>query len=275
MTSTGSIPFPAYFNKLSKIYPRQTGNATFSLFKASIEDLDPPITASSIVHDNAAGPATAISAVLNPATTITPQQIHITDSTLGMIEAVTDLISTQKWPTAKASVMDSHNLTFPNDMFTHSITNLSIFTFQDGVKCLQEIHRTIQPSAGVALVSTWKRFAVIEIIHRAQKIIRPDLPLMKIPHPEYMEEGYLAGQMVKAGFEESKIKIVEKSVVVKGDDRDGLVDFMAGDFTKPARTGWEDDEVKRWGGALSDAVAIEEKENGGIKFEAWIAIVKK
>ncbi len=113
------------------------------------------------------------------------------------------MITTKMWSTlATASVMDSHSLSFLNNKFTHSITNFSIFAFRDPVKCLKEVYRTLIPDGkGVALVSTWKRFAVIEIIHRAQDKVRPDLPLMKVPQPEFMREGYLKHRMIKAGFE--------------------------------------------------------------------------
>lgn len=258
MSSSTPLPFPTYFEKLSKIYPKQTSNSTLSIFKQTLPDIDPPITATSAIVPH-----------------ITPQEIQITDSVPAMVDAATDLISTQHWEYAKASVMDSQAFTFSDGAFTHSITNFSIFTFQDAAKSVHEIYRTIRPSGGVALVSTWKRFGVIEVVHRAQKAVRPDPPLMKVPHPEFTQEGYLEGMIVEAGFEKGKVKVLEKSVVVTGEERDGLVDFMAGHFTAPARNGWTDEEVAGWGNALEDAVLAEERDPGGVRFDTWVVIARK
>ena len=191
-----------------------------------------------------------------------------------MIDAASELISARQWESVKAFVMDSHSLQFADHTFTHSITNFSIFTFADALKCLQEIHRTVKVG-GTAVVTTWKRFGVVEVIHQAQKAVRPDLPLMEVPHPEFLEKGYLARQLIEAGSEGGKMKVVEKSVVARGEDLDGLVNFMSGGFTAPARAGWGDDDAKRWNEALADAVDREKKEHGGIKMEAWVAIARK
>ena len=173
--------------------------------------------------------------------------------------------------------MDSHKLKLYDDSITHSITNFSIFTFKDPVQCLSEIHRTLQPDGkGVALVSTWKRFAVIEVVHRAQKLIRPDLPLMKVPQPGFMREGYLKEKMIEAGLAADKVKVVQRSATIRGEDRDGLVKFMKGDFTKPARAGWTEEELGRWNNAVDEAVEEEQKANEyGVRFEAWVALATK
>ncbi|CZT51467.1 uncharacterized protein RSE6_12614 [Rhynchosporium secalis] len=54
---------PAYFNKLSKTYALETGNATLNLFATLVSHLA-PITPNSIIHDNASGPGTATSVIL-------------------------------------------------------------------------------------------------------------------------------------------------------------------------------------------------------------------
>ncbi len=72
------------------------------------------------------------------------------------------------------------------------------------------------------------------------------------------------------------MRVVQRSTTIRGEGRDGLVEFMKGDFTKPARAGWTDEEIARWGAALDEAVEEEERANEyGIRFEAWVALAKK
>ena len=282
--TSGGVPFHDYFTSLAYTYPKQTGNSTRYIFEACVKDLEPPITEKSTVHDNAAGPATATKALHDHHPH--PFHIEVTDSVPAMIDAATDALACCGWQMGTQwegedvityKVMDSHDLKLADNSITHSLTNFSIFTFKDPVQCLREIHRTLQPDGkGVALVSTWKRFAVIEVVHRAQRLVRPDLPLMKIPQPWFLREGYLKDMMVEAGFEAEKVRVVQRSVIIRGRDRDGLVEFMKGDFTKPARAGWTEEEAGRWSDAVDQAVEEEEKANEyGMRFEAWVALAKK
>ena len=63
-----------------------------------------------------------------------------------------------------SKVMNSQELDFPDAYFTHSITNFSIFNFQDALAGVREIHRTLKPS-GQAVITTWERFGIGEVIH--------------------------------------------------------------------------------------------------------------
>lgn len=122
-----SISFPEYFTALAKDYARQTGNSTHDLFRAALDELSKFITPESIIHDNAAGPGTATSVLLEKYGPSDLPTTLVTDFNAAMISEA----QTMYRPVGKvtAEVMDSHSLSFPNDHFTHSILNFSIFTF--------------------------------------------------------------------------------------------------------------------------------------------------
>lgn len=270
------LPFPEYFSVLAGNYARQTGNSTRRLFDASFDDINAllPITKDSVIHDNAAGPGTATSVIVDKFSAEPGlPKILVTDNVPPMVTAAKD--SFQGWPEIETQVVDSLSLEgIPDNNFTHSILNFSIFTFMDPLKGLQEIHRTLQPG-GLAALITWRHFGAGHIIHAAQAIVRPDLPAMRIPHPEFMNEGVLADLAIQAGFEKSDFKESERNIVVNGVDLEGLKGFMLGDFTKPARAGWTEEEEARWPEAIAKALEKELGEFGGVRFVSWVVLAIK
>lgn len=170
--------------------------------------------------------------------------------------------------------MDSHELTFPDSTFTTSITNFSIANFQNPLKCLQEVRRTLKPD-GLAIVATWKRFTVANLVHTAQQAVRPDAQLMKVPGAQFLMEGNLRDLVVKAGFPSEGVQAWNISTTLQGEAIAGLREFMLGDFTVSARAGWTDEEEAKWEGAIDSAMEEEKTKNGGIKMEAWIITAVK
>jgi hypothetical protein len=98
---------------------------------------------------------------------------------------------------------------------------------------------------------------------------------MTLPRPEFLEEGVLAGMVVEAGFEEGKVRVLRKSVVVGGEDLEGLRGVLLGGFTKPARTGWSEEEEGRWEGVVEEVLREEVEAQGGVVFEAWVVLARK
>ncbi|KAH7409009.1 S-adenosyl-L-methionine-dependent methyltransferase [Cadophora sp. MPI-SDFR-AT-0126] len=265
---------PAYFNKLSQVYPRQSGNSTADLF-ASITDYLAPITASSVIHDNASGPGTATGVILKNLKPEDYPTVIVTDMVPAMIEAFnSDVAKTNGTSKLIGVVMKSETLDFPDEHFTHSITNFSIFNFVDPVICVKEIHRTLKPS-GQAVITTWKTFAIGDLIHETQRRIRPDLPLMKVSGAEYHSVDAVIDVMMKAGFEKEGIKVLSPTVVVTGEKLEGLTEFGSGPFTDSARSGWTDEEKGKWKEVLLQVLEEKKQEYGGLKFEAWALVATK
>ena len=270
------LPFPKYFSALAANYAQHTGNSTRRSFELAFNDIQAakPITKESLVHDNAAGPGTATSVLVDKFSRDELPKILVTDNVPPMIQGAKETFS--GWPQIEARLADSLNLhDIPADHFTHSILNFSVFAFADPLKGLQEIHRTLKPG-GVAALLTWKRFGAGEIVHAAQALVRPDLPPMKIPHPEFFREGVLKESAIEAGFDTSTIQVSQQDVVVRGPELDnGLKNFLLGDFTRPARAGWTEEEAGRWPEVVNQAIQNESAVHGGVKFETWVVLAKK
>jgi hypothetical protein len=230
--------------------------------------------------------------------------MYITDINPAMVDAArTTLDKAAKEGrcgcTITYDVADSADLDAPSspacpdsNSLSHSILNFSIFTLADPVAGVREMYRTLRPptpqssfssapnpnaAGGLAILTSWRRFPVASIIHRAQALVRPDLPSMRIPRPEFMREGELERVALEAGFTSARMDVIIEDLLVREGTPEfaGLRSFMLGDFTKLAREGWTEQDVARWPQALEKAISEELGKYGGIKFEAWIVLAQK
>ena len=273
-----NLPVPDYFTKLAKHYARQTGDSTRRAFIESWDDINAlkPITSSSVIHDNAAGPGTAMSVVvdrLTAAGSAVPEAL-VTDNVAAMVDAAREMFKAHGGVVAVEN-MDSQDLgAVPDGRFTHSLLSFSVFLLPDATKALREMRRTLQ-DGGVAALLTWKRFGASQVIHAAQRLVRPDGALMALPGKHFMDEGVLAQTARDAGFDAAAMQVLEKTVLVRGEQLEGLKSFFFSDFTKPARKEWTPEEEARWPEVLEQALKEETDKYGGVKFEVWVVLCKK
>ena len=272
------IGTPSYFSSLSSTYALQTGNSTTDLFKAVLPRIQEvhPLTSSSAVHDNAAGPGSASAAILAALKKEDwPREILITDNNADMIKNAAEAFKVVEGVECK--VLDSQELEgLAEGRYTHSIMNVSLFLLKDPVAAMARVHDTLQPS-GLAVVTTWSRFGAAHIIHAAQRAIRPDLPLMPVPPAQFASLEYLGETAERAGFEKGKIETFNKSgVVEEGKWLDGLRGFFRDSpLAKMARRGWSGEDEERWMDEIEKAIQKEVKEYGGVFFEGAVMIARK
>lgn len=223
-----------------------------------------------MIHDNASGPGTATSVILKDLSRDAYPKVIATDMVPAMIETFNSTIVEPNADLDKFAgiVMKSEKLDFPDEYFTHSITNFSIFNFVDQQASVSEIYRTLKPS-GQAVITTWKYFGIGEVIHETQRRIRPDLPLMQYSGAQWHCADAVVDLMTKAGFEKGNIEILSRTVVASGEDFEGLTEFATGPFTEPARAEWTDDERERWTDVLRKVLDEKKREYGGVVFEGW------
>ncbi|KAF4421225.1 hypothetical protein F53441_14361 [Fusarium austroafricanum] len=270
------LPFSSFFSAFAATYLQQTGKSTYRVFESAFDEIQKikPFDKDSVVHDNAAGPGIAALVIAHKLSDDEVPNILVTDNVPPMVQGAKD--SFISWPQIEAKIMDSMDLEgIPDNHFTHNILNFSIYTLAEPLKGAQEIYRTLKPG-GLAVISCWKRFGVGELIHAAQAIVRPDLPPVKMPHPEFFQEGVLEKTTSEAGFDSSKFKLLEDSIIASGPElEEGLKQFMLGDLMRPARAGYTDEEEKRWPEAVDEVLEKEVEAYGGIKFESWVLLAQK
>ncbi|KAH7312213.1 S-adenosyl-L-methionine-dependent methyltransferase [Stachybotrys elegans] len=280
-TQHPQLPLPDYFSKFAAMYARGTGHATLNILgdviTGDIQTSDSPIGPESVVHDTASGPGIGAAALVAhlPKDKL-PKEVLVSDNVPPMVEAARNSLVASPLPSVKCQVLDSQDLSsIPDGYFTHSINNFSIFTFTRPVEAVRETYRTLRPG-GLAVITCWRRFAPMFIVHAAQKMIRPDLPLTPTPSPQFFEDGVLQKVVEEAGFPSAGIAVTTKElVIVDEDNKAGLSAFMSGPLMQAARQGYTEEEKGRWSEAISHAVKSEVEQFGGIRFEAYVLLATK
>ena len=147
-SSTTATPYSSH-------YERMSGNCTRLLAAQMISHVNPPITGSSYILDNACGPGI----VSEQIKLLYPEaKILATDLAPGKIEEVQSAIKTNRWGEMKTEILDVRDLaTLKDETFTHVITNLGMPVPRDinsSPKIVSEMFRVLK-RGGVAVMSTW------------------------------------------------------------------------------------------------------------------------
>jgi ubiquinone/menaquinone biosynthesis C-methylase UbiE len=275
------LPLPYYFDKFASFYVRQTGQSTLIILAGvilnNVQTSAHPIGPDSVVQDTAAGPGIGAAALVTCLSKDQlPKKMLVSDSAPPMVEAARVSLKASPLPEVDCKVLDSQDLASePDNYFTHSINNFSIFAFVNPTDVIRETYRTLKPG-GLAVVTCWRRFAPMFIVHAAQKKIRPDLPLMPTPSPEFYEEGVLQQVVEAGGFAKDNITVVDELLVVDDDDNiAGLTMLMSGPMMSKARDGYTEEEQAKWTECISQSVKEEVAQFGGIRFEAYVLLATK
>lgn len=276
-----NLPMPGYFSKFAGIYVRQTGQSTLKILADVIVDnvqtSARPIGPDSVVHDTAAGPGIGAAALVArlPKDQL-PKEVLVSDNVPMMVSAASESLAASPLPHVDCKELDSQDLSsVPDDYFTHSINNFSIFTFVRPADAVRESYRTLRPG-GLAVITCWRRFAPVFIVHAAQKRIRPDLPPMLMPSPEFCEEGVVQKVVEESGFVKDAITVTDKVLVVDDEENiAGLTMLMSGPMMAKAREGYTEEEEARWVESVKQSVKEEVQQFGGIRFEAYILLATK
>ncbi|CZR63645.1 uncharacterized protein PAC_13542 [Phialocephala subalpina] len=275
------LPLPDYFSKFASIYVRQTGNSTLNILAdvitENVQTSAHPVRPDSVVHDTAAGPGIGAAALVArlPKDQL-PKEMLVSDNVAMMVSAARESLVASPLPHVDCKELDSQDLSsVPDNYFTHSINNFSIFTFVRPADAVRETYRTLRPG-GLAVVTCWRRFAPMFIVHAAQKKIRPDLPLMPTPSPEFYEEGVLQKVVEESGFAKDDITMIDKVLLVTDDENiAGLTMLISGPMMSKARDGYTEEEEARWVESVRQSVKEEVEQFGGIRFEAYILLATK
>ncbi|KAI1038587.1 hypothetical protein LB505_007570 [Fusarium chuoi] len=168
------------FNKTVEMHEATTGAATRELANHAISSIavQNPMPSESKILDSAWGTGIVTDIILK--TGIKPE-IHAVDVAENMVSITREQSSA--YTNVQTTVMTGKELSFPDDTFTHSITNLGLMCFTDAGKGAREIARPLHPD-GRAVVTCWTVMGHIKIIQEVQAQIRPDETPSKPPVPD-------------------------------------------------------------------------------------------
>src|SRR5271154_6310665 len=108
--------------------------------------------------------------------------------------------------------MNSEDLTFLNDTFTHSFASFLLMAVSDPDKVASEMYRTLKPGR-TAFATIWETFGWLYVVHAAQKVVKPDTPLFRGPvAPEWQTEARLRSCLEAVGFRIEDIEIKRSTV---------------------------------------------------------------
>ena len=233
----------------------------------------PPITSTSVVHDNACGPGIVSGQIIDqykPGEAL--PKMYATDFSKAMIRVLhkhswADKITTE--------VMDARDLKFPDEKFSHSFTNFALMALskEDAVKATRQLYRTLVPG-GTAVVTTWKELGYMVVFHDAQKSVKPDAELKPGPLPaEWMTEGMLRDVLHEGGFKDLQIHTKRESM-----DSAAWVEsleLMMAMVVNHVTAGWTEDEKKAYNESLKRQCEKEKQNPRSCDMVAFIAVAKK
>jgi len=264
---------------------RQTSVAT-SYEKASagvtrrvsehVLSLLPTFTPDSVVHDNACGPGICTMDILEGAAkSFFPlPRIYATDYSEAMVKAAQDYIDQNKLNKVTAQVMDGSEITFEDDMFTHSITNFGIFAFPDPEAGAKHIYRTLKPG-GTAAVTVWKHSGNIEFVNKVIKRINPAAKSFSPLPEDWSPEAKLRGVLAASGFSDENVKMVDYEVRWRFKDRADAVELLNSPFWTAAKEQLDEEQLKKYDDTVWELLESSGEAETGVAMVAWIALATK
>ncbi|KAF5583561.1 ubiquinone menaquinone biosynthesis methyltransferase ubiE [Fusarium pseudocircinatum] len=276
MSSAPKLTPTEHFNKIAEKYESTTGGATRELAHHAISSIAAlkPLTSESKILDNACGTGIVTDIILKSG--IKPE-IHAVDVAENMISIARNRFSSH--PNVHTAVMSGEELAFPDETFTHSITNLGLMYFNDAHKGAREIARTLKPD-GVAVVTGWTVMGHIEIIQEVQAQIRPDDTPFKPPVPDiWLDPEHTKAVLLSAGLDVTSTPI---DVYLGGETADGVADLLFHGFGSKVFPSWSVEEQQKGAEVMKkivrERVVPFTRPSGsgvGIKVSGTIFVVRK
>ena len=238
-------------------YEARTGGAPRAAARylvQQIPELSDVGSAGALVHDNACGTAAVYEEIVSRCRSRgeEPPRAHATDVSPEMVEfAKARVASLNLDDRVTARTMPGEKLDFPDETFTHSITNMGLIFFKDGEAGIREIYRTLKPG-GVAAVSTWGKqgLPIDRIAQPAHMDVRPnDTPLAMPVDSRWRNSEYVIRVLEDAGFQEVRLLTTDVLYGQKSEEELHesmvLVSQMLGNYKE-----WSEEEKEKFSEAV-------------------------
>ncbi|KAF3003739.1 hypothetical protein E8E13_009497 [Curvularia kusanoi] len=248
-------PMSKIFDNGAAAYEASTGGCTRDLTRHMLA-LSPPISSSSVVHDNACGTGIVTQEIItqsilsqSPSDFTCSLAIHCTDKSENMIQLARSWFERSRAAIKEQTALSgmeigfeavpSEQLRFEDGYFTHSFTNCGILWFDDGLTGAREILRTLR-SGGTAVISSWKGMTIFDVVREAQKACGHQEPLFRPPVDEkWFTAEFLEKILREAGFID--VQIFDKTVHFAGNDVAEVCAYLLG-LLKQLKKEWDGDE---------------------------------
>lgn len=275
------MPLLHHFDQLASKYDYSTGGCTTEVLERLIPRL-PPITSDSVILDNASGTGVAAAALLKSFPDIEKSNptIHAVDGAPKMIEIAQARLAGHD--NVHTDVARGEDLSlFPDDKFSHSLTIMGLFFFEDPLQGAREIYRTLAPG-GTAVVTGWTHLGYLRPIHILQEAIRPRQPVFESPLPQkWLVPDTVKGILKEAGFPHVDTRLMRAHWAAE--DKASLEKNFIDTYTPGFMADWTEME-KDMGMSLVPGVMRETSEEFlridgstavGLPMEAWVLTCRK
>jgi hypothetical protein len=232
------------------------------------------------VHDNACGAGAMTASIMSTS----PPKLHIdaTDLNPQFVQGTGILAKEKGWPVF-AATMSAQELTFPNERFTHSFTAFAFHCIGDHDLAAKQIYRTIK-TGGTAVVSVWVYMPHVAALQHAHWRTRGrDGPMPTLLPLEDYQEKDLRAALVAGGFDDDKIKTVEKDFHVAIPDL-ARWSQLAWSYLGTLPSGWSQNDEDKWDEAVNDiteqmrsgdGISTNERGETVLRMVACIAVATK
>ncbi|KAL7931864.1 S-adenosyl-L-methionine-dependent methyltransferase [Trichoderma chlorosporum] len=237
-------PTPENYRELAK-------DASERLAAVSVK-LIPAIPAGAEIHDNGCGHGSATAVIMAAASpeVAATYKFTGTDISSGAVQGYCEQADSLGWP-AEGLVMDSDNLKFPDETFTHSIGNALIFLGprNNGVDAVKEMYRTLKPG-GTLIVNCFAYVPVLEPIREASRVTRTGAILPAwTSFEDWSPPAFIANIVEAGGFKKESITVHQREMFINVGDFHRHTELVWSMRGMPS-TGWSREDEERWDEAL-------------------------
>ena len=258
---------------------KRTGGLVTSQIARECVALTPPVTSTSVIHDNACGNGQVTSAILtNTSLTESPApglKILATDLSPTFLSALRREAEARSWPVETALLRSENLVGIPDANFSHSFNNFGIFmTANGGLDAARETYRTLAPG-GVAVLTCWRTISWLRPITAVHQATRPGV---SFPRPKFSwnDGTHLCDILREAGFDAERTKITTVEAVAET-TTEALRDWAETAWAilggQPCG-GWREGDEEKWDGAvellvekLEQAEGVSIAEDGAVKMK--------
>lgn len=278
--SAPSIPktLLEHFNKAAESYEASTGGASRELADHVVSLIQglKPLTPESKVLDNACGTG-IVSDVVLKSTTVQPE-VHAVDGAENMARIAAERFAS--YANFHAATMPGEELAFPDDTFSHSITNLGLMFFSDAEKGARQLARTLHPE-GVAVVTGWAFLGHVKAMQAVQAQLRPDEAPFDMPIPKiWFDLEHTTSVLKGAGF--SDVQASEHDVHLGGETAEATADLLMKSMGVMVFAAWSEEERAKAAEVLKEIVRAQgvpfirsEGSGFGVKMRATVFVARK